>query len=150
MQENGAMGTGCYTALRALNEGWSIMVVEDAVREERILMEVVVDAYGSEERAMGWYYYLADKIMFPLTAECISADKRSPLELGERVLVVHMSGEDCCEHEAYVDISWNDRVLAIPLAQLKPLHDDEGEDIDEDTAEAICDWHYWKARGYKF
>jgi len=40
-------------------------VGEDAVREERILMEVVVDAYGTEERAMGWYYYLADKILFP-------------------------------------------------------------------------------------
>ena len=38
---------------------------EDAVREERILMEVVFDAYGTEERAMGWYYYLADKILFP-------------------------------------------------------------------------------------
>ena len=27
-------------------------------REERIEMEVVVDAYGPEERAMGWYCYL--------------------------------------------------------------------------------------------
>jgi hypothetical protein len=30
----------------------------DAEREERITMEVVVDAYGPEERALGWYYYL--------------------------------------------------------------------------------------------
>jgi hypothetical protein len=30
------------------------MTRKDATREERILMEAVVDAYGPEERAMGW------------------------------------------------------------------------------------------------
>jgi hypothetical protein len=34
----------------------------DPVREERIQNKVVVDAYGPEEQAMGWYYYLEDKI----------------------------------------------------------------------------------------
>lgn len=33
-------------------------VEQDAEREERIMMEIVVDAYGPEEQAMGWYYYL--------------------------------------------------------------------------------------------
>ena len=33
-------------------------VRKDEVRENRIIMEIVVDAYGSEEQAMGWYYYL--------------------------------------------------------------------------------------------
>ncbi len=32
-------------------------VEKDESREERILMEVVVDAHDEEERAMGWYYY---------------------------------------------------------------------------------------------
>ena len=49
-----------------------------------------------------------------------------------------------------MDVSWNDKLLAIPLAQIKPLFDDEGEDVDEDTAEAIGDWHYRKSQGYKF
>jgi hypothetical protein len=31
---------------------------KDEEREERITMEAVVDAYGPEEQAMGWYYYL--------------------------------------------------------------------------------------------
>lgn len=30
----------------------------DPEREQRIAMEIVVDAYDSQERAMGWYYYL--------------------------------------------------------------------------------------------
>ena len=30
-------------------------------REKRITMEIIVDAYGPEEQAMGWYYYLEEK-----------------------------------------------------------------------------------------
>jgi Calcium binding len=30
----------------------------DEERERRISMEIVVDAYGPEEQAMGWYYSL--------------------------------------------------------------------------------------------
>ena len=35
---------------------------EDKVREDRITMEIIVDAYSLEEQAMGWYYYLADSL----------------------------------------------------------------------------------------
>ncbi|MFZ1061286.1 MAG: calcium-binding protein [Candidatus Rokuibacteriota bacterium] len=38
-------------------------------------MEIVVDAYDEQERAMGWYYYLQDQLRFPFTATCIA--KRS-------------------------------------------------------------------------
>jgi hypothetical protein len=93
----------------------TIMDAEDAVREERIIMEVVVDAYGPEERAMGWYYYLDDKISFPFTEECIATNKRTPLKEGERVSVAQMSGEDYCQHDMYVDIFWKNKELAIPL-----------------------------------
>ncbi len=34
----------------------------DDVRERRIAMEIVVDAYDEQERALGWYYYLEDKL----------------------------------------------------------------------------------------
>ena len=117
---------------------------KDAAREERIIMEIVVDANGPEEQAMGWYYYLDDKISFPFTAECIVANKRTPLELGERVTAIKMAGEDYCEHDMYVEISWKDKELAIPLVQIKPI------DADEETVEAIGDWHYWKEQGYTF
>ena len=90
------------------------------------------------------YYYLDDKISFPFTAECIVVNKRTPLELGERVTVIKMAGEDNCEYDMYVEISWKDKVLAIPLAQIKPI------DADGDTVEAIGDWHYWKKQRYTF
>ena len=41
---------------------------KDEAREQRIVMEAVVDAYDSGERAMGWYYYLDDKMKVPLQA----------------------------------------------------------------------------------
>jgi len=117
---------------------------KDAAREQRIFMEAVVDANGPEEQAMGWYNYLDDRISFPFTAKCITVNKRSPLELGERMTVIKMADEEECEHDMYVEISWRSKVLAIPLSQIKPLN------TDDDTVEAIGDWHYWKKQGHTF
>ena len=93
---------------------------------------------------MGWYYYLDDKITFPFAAECTAANKRTPLAKGEKVTVTKMSGEEYCEYDMYVDVSLSGKVLAFPLVQLKPLN------ADEDTIEAVEDWHYWKNQGYTF
>jgi len=117
---------------------------EDPLREERIDNEVVVDAYGPEERAMGWYYYLEGKIRFPFQARCISAKTISPLRMGETVKVRRMAPEDACSGEMLVLIQWQGRNVAVPLSQLVPL------DADKSTAEAVADWHYWLAQGYRF
>ena len=69
-------------------------VKQDAEREERIMMEIVVDAYGPEEQAMGWYYYLQDTINFPFTATCINKRRISPLKEGATVEVVDMAPGD--------------------------------------------------------
>lgn len=118
-------------------------VKEDPDREERITMEAIVDAYGTEEQAIGWYYYLDEKITFPFQAKGIQERKVSPLKLGEVVEVTSMAPADECEREMFVVIHWMDRELAVPLVQL------EGIDVDDDTEEAIGDWHYWIARGYE-
>ena len=36
-------------------------IKKDPTRDERITLEITVDANGPEEQAMGWYYYLQDK-----------------------------------------------------------------------------------------
>lgn len=33
-------------------------------------MDIIVDANGPDEQAMGWYYYLEEKLHFPFTAIC--------------------------------------------------------------------------------
>ena len=58
---------------------------KNSSREERIDYEIVVDAYGPEERAMGWYYYLEDKLCFPFRAKCTVSQVVSPLKKGETV-----------------------------------------------------------------
>jgi len=118
--------------------------MKDAAREDRISMEIIVDAYNPDEQAMGWYYYLEDKIQFPFQATCIQKRRISPLKAGSTVTVVGMAPEEECEQEMFVEIEWEDDVLGVPLSQLKPL---EG---DEDTQQAIADWHYWVEQGYEF
>jgi hypothetical protein len=119
-------------------------IKEDKNREERIIMEIVVDAYDETERALGWYYYLKDNLNFPFKANCIAERPISPLNKGEKVEVVGMPSEDECEKEMFVNIKWRKRTLAVPLSQLG------GIEVDEETEEGIEDWHYWVKRGYEF
>lgn len=116
----------------------------DKTREHRIEMDIIVDAYGSEERAMGWYYYLEDKLEFPFQAKCIRERPASPLKKSEVVDVIAMAPEEECQHDMFIQIRWEGRKLAVPLAQLN------GVSGREDTKEAITDWHYWVAMGYQF
>ena len=119
-------------------------IAKDEEREERIQMEIIVDANGPEEQVMGWYNYLNDTLQFPFAARCIVQRATSPLEPGEKVEVVGMAPEDDCEKEMLALIKWKKRQLAVPLMQL------EGIDVDEEIRQAIEDWHYWVNRGYEF
>ena len=107
----------------------------DLTREDRIQNEVIVDAYGPEEQALGWYYYLEDKIRFPFQAKCIvtiggfAALKSEPIE------VRCIAPEDACSADMLVLITWHGRNVAVPLSQLTPL------EANESTTEAIRDWH---------
>jgi Calcium binding len=117
---------------------------ENKIRERRIEMEVVVDAYNAEERAMGWYYYLEERLKTPFKARCKSKREVSPLRVGEKVGVLGMASEEECESEMFVRVRWDGRRLAVPLSQLEPLA------ADPATRQAVGDWHYWVARGYEF
>ena len=63
----------------------------DEEREQRITMEIVVDAYTPEEQAMGWYYSLEDRLHFPFVARCFAERSIPPLRVGEEVEVVGMA-----------------------------------------------------------
>jgi Calcium binding len=117
---------------------------KDPVREDRIHNEAIVDAYGPEEQAMSWYYYLDGRIRFPFQAKCTAAKAVSPLRKGETVEVRRMASEEVCSADMLVRIRWQGRALAVPLSQLAAI------DPGESTAEAIGDWHYWVAQGYLF
>jgi hypothetical protein len=44
----------------------------------------------------------------------------------------------------FVEIDWDGDTLAVPLIQLN------APEADEETQQAIADWHYWVNQGYEF
>ena len=119
-------------------------VETDEAREHRIHMEIIVDCYGEEERAMGWYCYLQDKLTFPFLARCIAKRATSPLKVGDEVDVLGMAPDAECEREMFVVMRWEREGLAVPLSQLEVIH------AEDETEEAVEDWLYWSERGYRF
>lgn len=118
---------------------------KDAAREERIIMQIVVDAYNAEERASGWYAYLEGVLDFPFTATCIHKRQISPLQVGDEVAVIGIADSAECQREIFVTIPWERNGLAVPLSQLKP-----SSRTTEETKEAVEDWLYWVSMGYEF
>jgi hypothetical protein len=119
--------------------------MQDEERDERVAMEIIVDAYGSEEQAMGWYYYLEEKLQFPFTAVCSVKRTSSPLQIQDEVKVLKMAPEEECEKEMFVMIRRGKGRLAVPLSQLTV-----GNAADKQTRQAVEDWHYWVQMGYQF
>ena len=120
------------------------MAKQNQQRERRIEQEIVVDAYGAEEKAMGWYYYLEERLRFPFRARCVTLRAISPLRKGEEVEVVGLAPTDECGSEMLLTVTWEKRTLAVPLAQLQPIQ------ADKATQQAVGDWHYWVEQGYEF
>ena len=108
-------------------------------------MEIVVDCYGTEERAMGWYYYAENNLTFPFPARCVAKRASSPLKIGDAVEVSGMASEDDCISELMVLVKWDKESLAVPLMQLEPLASSTAK-----TREVAAAWHYWVAKGYSF
>lgn len=130
------------------------IIPKDENREFRIYDEAIVDAYGEEERALGWYYFMDAKLHCPFQVKCITKRGISPLEVGEEVEIQGLASEEKCMKEIFVEINWQGRHFAVPLSQLEAIEDlnelDELDEFGEETLEAIEDWHYWVARGYQY
>ena len=116
----------------------------DEEREQRIEMEIIADANGPEEQAQGWYNYLEENLQFPFLTRCIRERAISPLRVGDEVEVIGLGPQEECAHEMFVLTRW-DRPdgLAVPLSQL------EATVADEQTIQAVEDWHYWVEQGYE-
>jgi hypothetical protein len=115
----------------------------DPDREERITMEIVVDAYDASERATGWFTYLENELEFPFTAHCAERRSISPLLVGDQVEVVSMAPVDECAHEMFVMIRWEHGGLGVPLSQLEPSAAGAGTEV------AVADWRYWVGHGHQ-
>ncbi|MDR0399676.1 MAG: calcium-binding protein [Treponema sp.] len=119
-------------------------IKENGLREDRIMNEIIVDAYDSEERMTGWRTYLDDALTFPFKAKCVKEIIISPLTKNEKITALRMIDENPYENSMFVIIEWQNRQLGVPLEQIMPISS------DEETLEAVEDWRYWVERGYKF
>ncbi|MCD2201072.1 calcium-binding protein [Halobacterium sp. KA-4] len=113
----------------------------DEQRDKRIRREILTDAYTADEQAISWCYHLEREMTFPFQARCIEERTISPLREGEEVPVVEMTDEVVSSRELFAIVEWMDREFGVPLSQLEVL------DVDQDTREAVDDWHYWNADG---
>lgn len=141
MLTHGIAATCCYAVVG--ERGNMSGHPRDDVRQQRIENEIIVDAYGPEEQALGWYYYLESNLQFAFRAKCIAERAISALRVGEAVEVVGMAPEEDCLHDMFVMVKWKDRTFGVPLSQL------EGVAIDQETQQAIEDWKYWVEQGYE-
>jgi len=116
------------------------MTERDEEREERIKMEIIVDAYTKDEQAMGWHIYLEETMDFPFEARCIEEQEVSPLEKDETVQVVGKPSSEPSFRQQFVTVEWMDREFGVPLSQLVPV------DASSNTEQAVSDWHYWLER----
>ncbi|MGH1393244.1 MAG: calcium-binding protein [Trichormus sp.] len=123
-------------------------VERDETRENRIQDEIIVDAEDKEERAMGWYYYLDDTLEFPFMGKWKKKNRKTSTIDEKPVEVLGMAPEDDCLKDMYVEVAYiggkDDDVHSAKLSEIEPI------DVDDETQEAIADWMYWLARGYKF
>lgn len=119
-------------------------VPKDQAMEDRIDFEIVVDAYNSDEAAMGWYYYLQNHMHFPFQVKASNLRGTSILKPGEIATVVSMADEDECMSEIFVMVEFGEYCFDAPLEQLQPVN------ASEQTQISIQTWHYWCARGYNY
>jgi hypothetical protein len=120
-------------------------IERDESREERIDMEIIVDAYNEEEQAMGWYYYLDNKLNFPFKAKWLTGGSTSN---SEDVEVLKMSPEEACQREMFVEVLYKEGtaedIFSVALSDIESI------EADDETQEAVKDWHYWVGMGYEF
>lgn len=114
----------------------------DEAREQRIarLLSGAQDEYA---RISAWYGYLEEHVRFPFAATCRPG--AAALGLPPEVEVIDLACVDDWEEEARVTLGGDKDGVDVPLAQLTP-----SEGSDEQTRQAVSDWHYWVERGYHF
>jgi hypothetical protein len=67
-----------------------------------------------------------------------------PLKISQTLTVVAIADEDECLREMFVEIEYEDDTLSVPLSQIAVISE------NSDTRQAVEDWHYWIAKGYRF
>jgi Calcium binding len=113
--------------------------IHDEAREDRIMLEVVVDCYDDEEVATGWYYYFAENLDFPFAAQANLKLRGGKMEQ-KKVKIVEVETDDITNSEKLrlgVMEEGSDRVQFISPQHLISI------DTTTENSQIINDWLYW-------
>jgi len=106
-------------------------------RRKRILNDVLAEVREERQMISAWHKYLENAFKFPFEAVCKKQLVRSPLEIGEQVVVANLAKVKDCGEGIAVVIEWHGRKFAVPLEQLGAA------DPTMYFTEALEDWKYW-------
>jgi hypothetical protein len=112
--------------------------VEDPIRQKRIDYEVIVDCYDDNEVAMGWYYYIAEKLVFPIPATVQLKQRGGKVEQVEvEIVEVDPKSEEGHPIRLGITEKGQKRVQYISPEMITHLNTSTANTI------IINDWLYW-------
>jgi hypothetical protein len=112
---------------------------KDAERDYRIHDEIIVDAYGEEEQAMSWYYYMEENLEFPMKAKVkLRLRGGKTEEKAIKIVEIDPESETSLTLRLGITEGKSDRVQYVSPADIVRIQTTEG------NLEILNDWLYWR------
>lgn len=105
----------------------------ESVRENRIVMEIIVDCYDEDEQMLGWQTYMGDHLQFPFQAMWQSSARSKTYKPVTVVGLVEDEGDDIL-----VDVNYAGETFTTSLLKLRQIQTEDAQ-----ARQAIGDWWYW-------
>ena len=113
---------------------------KDAERDHRIHDEIIVDAYGDEEQAMSWYYYMEENMEFPMQAKVkLRLRGGKTEEKAVKIVEIDPESETSLTLRLGITEGKSDRVQYISPEDIVSIQTSEG------NLEVLNDWLYWNS-----
>jgi hypothetical protein len=111
---------------------------KDEERDHRIHDEIIVDAYGEEEQAMSWYYYMEENLAFPMKAKVKLRFRGGKTEeKAVKIVEIDPESETSLTLRLGITEGKSDRVQYISPEDIVSIQTTEG------NSEILNDWLYW-------
>lgn len=111
---------------------------KDEERENRILDEIIVDAYGEAEQLMGWFYYFQDNLEFPIKATVKFRLRGGGGEIKKvKIVEVDPKSENGRALRLGIVEGKSERIQYISPEEIASL------DTSDENLQIINDWLYW-------
>ena len=111
---------------------------KNAERDHRIHDEIIVDAYGEEEQAMSWYYYMEENLDFPMQAKIkLRLRGGKTEEKTVKIVEVDPKSETSLTLRLGITEGKSDRVQYISPFDIVSIN------TSDENLEILNDWLYW-------